>query len=134
MNKNPYFHNGEGYFDGTAGAALERVAHDEHMKERGNSMAKKRNCRRTPDENKIHEKAVKMRKMTDDQLVDYVENRVAKAHSEGFNKGKRQASKNRTFKTEEVLAEIGDIKGIGAARLQTIREIIDKHLEVCVGD
>lgn len=29
----------------------------------------KRNCRRTEDEVLIHEKAVKMRKMTDEQLV-----------------------------------------------------------------
>ena len=29
----------------------------------------KRNCRRTEDEILIHEKAVKMRKMTDEQLV-----------------------------------------------------------------
>lgn len=39
----------------------------------------KRNCRRTEDEVLIHEKAVKMRKMTDEQLVHYVEDRVAKA-------------------------------------------------------
>lgn len=39
-------------------------------------MAKKRSCRRTADEDKIHEKAVKMRKMTDEQLVHYVEDRV----------------------------------------------------------
>ena len=31
-------------------------------------MAKKRSCRRTADEDKIHETAVKMRKMTDEQL------------------------------------------------------------------
>jgi len=30
-------------------------------------MAKKRSCRRTADEDKIHEKAVKMRKMTDER-------------------------------------------------------------------
>lgn len=47
----------------------------------------KRNCRRTEDEVLIHEKAVKMRKMTDEQLVHYVEDRVAKADSEGFNRG-----------------------------------------------
>lgn len=29
----------------------------------------KKSCRRTMDENKIHEKAVKMRKKTDEQLV-----------------------------------------------------------------
>ena len=30
-------------------------------------MGKTRSCRRTEDENKIHDKAVKMRKMTDEQ-------------------------------------------------------------------
>lgn len=48
----------------------------------------KKSCRRTMDENKIHEKAVKMRKKTDEQLVHYVEDRVEKARSEGFNEGK----------------------------------------------
>ena len=33
------------------------------------------------------EKADKMRAMTDEELVAYVENRVAKSHSEGFNQG-----------------------------------------------
>lgn len=37
--------------------------------------------------NKITEKADKMRKMTDEELVGYVENRVKKAYSEGYNKG-----------------------------------------------
>ena len=46
-------------------------------------MAKKRRCRRTYDENVIHEKAVKMRKMTDEQLVHYVEDRVEKYIDEG---------------------------------------------------
>lgn len=32
-------------------------------------MAKKRSCRRTTDENVIHDKAVKIRKMTDEQLA-----------------------------------------------------------------
>lgn len=35
------------------------------------------------------EKASKMRAMTDEELVAYVENRVKKAHSEGFNKGRK---------------------------------------------
>lgn len=36
---------------------------------------------------KIKEKADKIRAMTDEELVAYVENRVEKARSEGFNKG-----------------------------------------------
>lgn len=35
-------------------------------------MPKKRNCRRTPDELRQHEKAVKIRKMTDQQLCEYI--------------------------------------------------------------
>ena len=35
-------------------------------------MPKKRNCRRTPDELRQHETAVKVRKMTDQQLCEYI--------------------------------------------------------------
>lgn len=69
-------------------------------------MAKKRSCRRTADEDKIHEKAVKMRKMTDEQLVHYVEDRVEKARSEGFNQGKKSsggADINKFSKESEML-------------------------------
>ena len=38
---------------------------------------------------KIKEKADKMRALTDEKLVAYVENRVKKAYSEGFNKGRK---------------------------------------------
>ena len=61
----------------------------------------KRSCRRTEDAKKIHEKAVKMRKMTDEQLVHYVEDRIAKAESEGYNQTKKEAIgdlKNSTVK------------------------------------
>ena len=37
----------------------------------------------------VKEKADKMRAMTDEELVAYVENRVKKAYSEGFNKGRK---------------------------------------------
>lgn len=47
-------------------------------------MAKKRNCRRTVDEDRIHEKAVKLRKMTDEQFVNYVEDRVEKSQKRGL--------------------------------------------------
>lgn len=38
---------------------------------------------------KIKEKADKMRAMSDEELVGYVENRVKKAYSEGVNKGRK---------------------------------------------
>ena len=39
------------------------------------------------------EKANKMRAMKDEELVAYVENRVKKAYSEGFNKGRKSTKK-----------------------------------------
>lgn len=105
--------------------AMQKASREERM----NSMGKKRSCRRTTDENIIHEKAVKMRKMTDEQLVHYVEDRVEKARSEGFHRGKAQASKPKSVNVVEILKEIGDIRGIGATKLLGIGAILDKHLE-----
>lgn len=93
-------------------------------------MAKKRSCRRTADENKIHERAVKMRKMTDDQLVHYVEDRVEKARSEGYNQGKGQFPQKYHLKIEEIINEIGNVKGIGTAKLRDIEVILEKYLGV----
>lgn len=93
-------------------------------------MAKRRSCRRTTDENIIHDKAVKMRKMTDEQLVHYVEDRVEKARSEGFNRGKAQAPKPEPVNIEKILGEIGNVRGIGATKLVDIRAILEKSLEV----
>ncbi len=93
-------------------------------------MAKKRSCRRTTDENIIHEKAVKMRKMTDEQLVHYVEDRVEKARSEGFNQGKSQVPEYKSVNIEKIVDEIGNIRGIGAAKLADIQTILKKYLEV----
>lgn len=90
-------------------------------------MSKKRSCRRTEDENKIHEKAVKWRKMTDEQLVHYVEDRVEKARSEGYNQGKGQA---KPVNIVGIVEEIGRVKGIGVTKLADIRAILEKHLEV----
>ena len=82
-------------------------------------MAKKRSCRRTVDEDKIHEKAVKIRKMTDEQLVHYVEDRVEKARSEGFHRGKEAAP----AKPAVNIAAI-----IGTTKLADIKAILKKHL------
>lgn len=130
MGRNVFYVNGDGYFDGTAGKALQNINREECRKERIENMAKKRNCRRTAEENIIHEKAVKWRKMTDEQLVHYVEDRVEKARSEGFNKGKVQTLKQKPFNIEDLLTEIGKVKGIGSAKLNDIREILEKKLKI----
>ena len=118
--------NKEGYADGTAGIAIQRVSKEE----RKIVMGKKKSCRRTTDENIIHEKAVKMRKMTDEQLVHYVEDRVEKARSEGFNRGKEQ---NKPVNIKELIGAIGKVRGIGESKLADIKTILEKHLEVGAG-
>ena len=95
-------------------------------------MAKKRGCRRTVDENKIHDKAVKMRKMTDEQLVHYVEDRAEKARSEGYNQGKKSV-RPRRFDIASALDEIGAIKGIGAMKLQKIAVILESEVVAANG-
>lgn len=89
-------------------------------------MAKKRSCRRTADEDRIHEKAVKWRKMTDEQLVHYVEDRVEKARSEGINEGKKSVPITTGMTINELLKEISTIKGIGDATLCKIADHFHK--------
>ena len=119
--------NREGYADSTASIAIQKVSREERNIAMGKK--RKRNCRRTMDENIIHEKAVKMRKMTDDQLVHYVEDRVEKARSEGFNRGKEQKKEVSQLSAVEFVEEIGRIKGIGTATMSKIRKLLDKRLE-----
>lgn len=90
----------------------------------------KRNCRRTKDESRIHDKAVKMRKMTDEQLVHYVEDRVEKARSEGFNKGKAADSSTWEINIKAIIEEISNIKGIGMAKMKGIEAVLTRHLEM----
>lgn len=112
--------NGEGYIDSTSATAIQSVARVERKERR--SMAK-RNCRRTQDENKIHEKAVKLRKMTDTQLVHYVEDRVEKARSEGRNEG-RHGGNLKNFL--ESLTSPGVIPGVGPATVDKIKRYAEE--------
>jgi len=51
------------------------MSHASKEERKEQKMAKKRNCRRTVDEDRIHEKAVKLRKMTDIKCI--LEKRLA---------------------------------------------------------
>ena len=76
---------------------------------------------------RIHEKAVKMRKMTDEQLVHYVEDRVEKARSEGFNNGKKSVRSGKN--TKDFLAELqtSKIPGIGAVTINKLLKVATEH-------
>lgn len=124
MQMSRWGRNREGYADNTACIAIGRVSREERKAD----MAKKRSCRRTTDENIIHEKAVKMRKMTDEQLVHYMEDRVEKARSEGFNQGKQKDAMG--IDISAIVNDIGNIRGIGAAKLADIKAVLESRLEV----
>lgn len=108
--------NQEGYADFTAAMAIRNTVRKEKEGKRG--MAK-RSCRRTKNENVIHEKAVRIRKMTDEQLVSYVENRVEKARSEGRNEGKKSGKVKQLF---DALGVPGVIPGVGLATVDKFKK------------
>ena len=45
---------------------------------------KKRNCRMTGEEKNVHERAVKLRKMTDDKLVEHIDHIREEAYNTGY--------------------------------------------------
>lgn len=88
----------------------------------------KRSCRRTTDENLIHKKAVEMRKKTDEQLVHYVEDRVEKARSEGFNCGKASVPKTGEGAKEFIaFLQLNKIPGIGAVTINKLVKVAGEH-------
>ena len=80
-------------------------------------MAKKRNCRRTPEEVSIHEEAVKLRKMTDAQLVEKI--RSVSAVASKFSTAFRQQSSSAKSAAEflEAFAN-ANIPGVGKITLK----------------
>ena len=68
-----------------------------------------------------------MRKMTDEQLVHYVEDRVEKARSEGFNSGRKLVGNRKN--TKEFLAELqtSKIPGIGAVTINKLLKVATEH-------
>lgn len=122
------YHNGEGYIDKTAGAAISNAVRRNRKGDK--TVSKKRSCRRTQSENKIHEKAVKMRKMTDEQLVHYVEERVLSARNEGFNQG-RKSMAERAVNITEIIDELSNVRGIGAVKMKQIRIVLENRIGGC---
>lgn len=61
--------------------------------------------------------------------MHYVEDRVEKARSEGFNRGREQKKGGSKLSAVEFVEELGRIKGIGKVTMSKIRELLDKRLE-----
>lgn len=95
-------------------------------------MGKKRACRRTEEENAIHERAVKLRKMTDDQLYQYIEKEreqcIEDAYKDGYEAGRQTSGSDRKTVVEylKTLQEAG-ISGIGAVTLNKLLKVAKEN-------
>lgn len=87
---------------------------------------KKRNCRMTGEEKNVHERAVKLRKMTDDKLVEHIDHIREEAYNTGYSEAEAQrASTPAPGKTLPQLLEqlnAGECKGIRSATAYKIEE------------
>lgn len=106
--------NIEGYADSTAGIAIGRVSREEKK-----AMAKKRSCRRSDNEARIHDRAVRLRKMTDKQLVQYVDDQI---------ESRKEKPSEPQISVVDFVEEISRLDGIGKVTMSKIRGLLDRRL------
>lgn len=93
-------------------------------------MAKKRSCRRNDEENKAHEYAVKIRKMTDGQIVEFITSERKTAYAQGVHDGLEDRKKESQEATAADFIDVlkGEkVPGIGAVTINKILEVAKKH-------
>ena len=92
-------------------------------------MAKRRSCRRTAEENQWHEKAVKIRKMTDEQIIRFVEGEAQQKYDEGYREGllagRQGKKKERTV--GEFLDKALGMKGIGEVTINKMKRMAEEN-------
>ncbi len=92
---------------------------------------KKRNCRKNEEEKRMHERAVKIRKMTDYQLCMYINALKDDAYEEGFRDGKNQAEPTTGNKVSEFIQHLdvmsGTGNGIGKSTVYKLRKFAEKE-------
>ena len=92
----------------------------------------KRNCRRTANEREVHDRAVKMKRMTDEQLCAYSDTQSAEAgkaeYQKGYNAGCEYATAHKKNSAMEFITRLqGEkVRGIGAI---TINKLMEKANE-----
>lgn len=95
-------------------------------------MGKKRPCRRTEDENMMHERAVKLRKKTDEQLFKYIEKERAQciedAYKEGYEEGRKVlGSEGKTVEEYLKTLQESGVSGIGAVTLNKLLKVAKEN-------
>lgn len=89
----------------------------------------KRNCRRTNEEAAIYKRAVELRKMTDEQLVQHIEDMAKKARSEGFERGKKACKDSmgdRDITVKNFIQAIRLLPGVGKATMEKISRLAEE--------
>lgn len=88
-------------------------------------MGKKRACRRSCEENAMHEKAVKLRKMTDEQLCEHLDNVIAFSEENGYKKGLEACKSKEGNNVSEFLEllQASKIPGIGAVTINKLLKV-----------
>lgn len=95
-------------------------------------MAKRRSCRRTAQEDMYHERAVKIRKMTDEQLCTYIDDKVKEAYEKGL-AGNKQAGPAEEKPAVKTVGEfisaitVAKIPGIGAVTINKLLKVATEN-------
>lgn len=95
----------------------------------------RRKCRLSPEELNIHEKAVKLRRMTDRQLVEYVSAEKAAAYDDGEFAGKKDVLKHQrpanqvigNSSVKSFLDEIQSVSGVGTVTLKKLQNLAEER-------
>lgn len=95
----------------------------------------RRKCRLSPEELNIHEQAVKLRKMTDRQLVEYVSAEKTAAYDDGEFAGKKDVLKHQRPSNQMIggnsvktfLEEIQSVSGIGAVTMKKLHNLAEER-------
>lgn len=72
-------------------------------------MARKRNCRRTKHEKRIHNKAVKLRKLTDEQLVEQLNHQFALGYQAGYDFAMQSTGNTKKYERKTIWKALSEI-------------------------
>lgn len=91
-------------------------------------MAKRRSCRRTEQEDIFHDRAVKIRKMTDEQLCTYIDKTIETAYQKGLAENKHPEPSSEKS-VGEFIAAIAKAKvpGIGVVTIKKLLKVATEN-------
>lgn len=81
----------------------------------------RRSCRRTEEENRLHERAVKLRKMTDEKLIKHIDDLIAEARSEGAASVEAKLPNDNKVKAFLDYVETNGVAGIGKVTIHKLK-------------